>query len=108
MWLHGSGARPRLSYGPLVASFVRDGIAFFSYDLQQYVAEPTYRQEAVDLGLATDDQLKRNELPPEAQKYFTGLGMQPLTGTPAEAAEHIGKEAARWTAVIRSIGVTAD
>jgi uncharacterized protein len=32
VWLHGSGDRPRLSYGPLVASFVEDGIAFFSYD----------------------------------------------------------------------------
>ena len=29
---------------------------------------------------------------PEAQKYFIGLGMQPITGTPAEAAEHIRKE----------------
>jgi alpha-beta hydrolase superfamily lysophospholipase len=32
VWLHGSGDQPRLSYGPLVASFIRDGIAFFSYD----------------------------------------------------------------------------
>jgi pimeloyl-ACP methyl ester carboxylesterase len=30
VWLHGSGEQPRLGYGPLVASFVRD--AFFSYD----------------------------------------------------------------------------
>ena len=32
VWVHGSGEQPRLSYGPLVASFVHDGIAFFSYD----------------------------------------------------------------------------
>ena len=32
VWLHGSGDQPRLTYGPLVASFVEDGIAFFSYD----------------------------------------------------------------------------
>jgi len=32
VWLHGSGEEPRLSYGPLVASYVTDGIAFFSYD----------------------------------------------------------------------------
>jgi len=31
VWLHGSGEEPRLSYGPLVA-YVKDGIAFFSYD----------------------------------------------------------------------------
>ena len=32
VWLHGSGEQARLSYGPLVMSFVHDGIAFFSYD----------------------------------------------------------------------------
>jgi uncharacterized protein len=32
VWLHGSGEEPRLSYGPLVAAYIRDGIAFFSYD----------------------------------------------------------------------------
>ena len=32
VWLHGSGDQPRLAYGPLVASYVEDGIAFFSYD----------------------------------------------------------------------------
>ena len=32
VWLHGSGEQPRLTYGPLVASYVADGIAFFSYD----------------------------------------------------------------------------
>jgi alpha-beta hydrolase superfamily lysophospholipase len=32
VWVHGSGEQARLSYGPLVASYVEDGIAFFSYD----------------------------------------------------------------------------
>jgi len=32
VWLHGSGEQPRLSYGNLVASFIHDGIAVFSYD----------------------------------------------------------------------------
>jgi alpha-beta hydrolase superfamily lysophospholipase len=32
VWLHGSGEEPRLSYGPLVASYIGDGIALFSYD----------------------------------------------------------------------------
>ena len=32
------------------------GIGFFSYDLQQYVAEPTYKQEAKDMGLEGSDQ----------------------------------------------------
>jgi alpha-beta hydrolase superfamily lysophospholipase len=32
IWLHGSGEEARLSYGPLVAAYVDDGIAFFTYD----------------------------------------------------------------------------
>jgi tripartite-type tricarboxylate transporter receptor subunit TctC len=44
----------------------------------------------------------------EAQKHFTSLGMQPRTSTPQEAAEHIRKEAARWVAIIKGIGVSID
>jgi dipeptidyl aminopeptidase/acylaminoacyl peptidase len=32
IWLHGSGEQPRLSYGPLVAAYIHDGIAFLTYD----------------------------------------------------------------------------
>jgi uncharacterized protein len=32
VWLHGSGEAPRLGYGSLVSAYLRDGIAFFSYD----------------------------------------------------------------------------
>jgi len=45
------------------------GIGFFSPDLQQFVAEPQYKAEAVEKGLATEDEVKENKLPPEAKKY---------------------------------------
>ena len=45
---------------------------------------------------------------PEAQKHFTGLGMQPLTGTPAEAREYIGSEVQRWTPIIKGIGLSVE
>jgi tripartite-type tricarboxylate transporter receptor subunit TctC len=45
---------------------------------------------------------------PEALQHFTSLGMQPRTGSPAEAHEQIVKEAARWTAVIRAMGISVD
>jgi dipeptidyl aminopeptidase/acylaminoacyl peptidase len=32
VWLHGSGEQPRLTYGPLVAAYINDGINFFTYD----------------------------------------------------------------------------
>ena len=48
------------------------GIGFFSPDLQQYVAEPQYKKEAVEKGLATEEQVRQNQLPPEAVKYVNG------------------------------------
>jgi tripartite-type tricarboxylate transporter receptor subunit TctC len=45
---------------------------------------------------------------PEAQRYFTGLGMRTVTGTPAEAQEHIRVESERWTKIIRGLGLSMD
>jgi tripartite-type tricarboxylate transporter receptor subunit TctC len=45
---------------------------------------------------------------PQAQQHFIALGMQPLTGTPEEAREYIRTESARWTKIIKGIGLTVD
>jgi tripartite-type tricarboxylate transporter receptor subunit TctC len=45
---------------------------------------------------------------PEAQTHFTSLGMQPTTGTPAQAHDYIVKEAARWTQVIKGMGISVE
>ncbi len=45
------------------------GIGFFAPDLQQSVAEPTYKAEAVQRELATQEQVDHNQLPPDAAKY---------------------------------------
>ena len=47
-------------------------------------------------------------LTPEAQTHFKSLGMQPMTSTPVEAHEYIVKEAARWTEVIKGMGISVD
>ena len=73
--LLGSQWRSRAIFGLLLAlSGVIGlwGIGFFSTDLQRYVSEPQYRAEAVEKGLATQEQADRNELPPEASKYING------------------------------------
>jgi tripartite-type tricarboxylate transporter receptor subunit TctC len=44
----------------------------------------------------------------EAQKHFVALGMQPLSSTPQQAHDYIRVEAARWTKVIREIGLSID
>jgi tripartite-type tricarboxylate transporter receptor subunit TctC len=45
---------------------------------------------------------------PEAQTHFVALGMQPTSGTPQQAQNDIDLEAARWTKIIRGIGVSMD
>jgi tripartite-type tricarboxylate transporter receptor subunit TctC len=47
-------------------------------------------------------------LTPEAQTHFKSLGMQPMTSTPAEAHAYIVKEAARWTELIKGMGISVD
>lgn len=45
---------------------------------------------------------------PEAQRHFISLGMQPTTSTPQQAQDYINVEAARWTKIIKGIGVSMD
>jgi tripartite-type tricarboxylate transporter receptor subunit TctC len=45
---------------------------------------------------------------PQARQHFISLGMQPLTGTPQQAHDYIRVEAARWTKIIRGIGLSID
>jgi len=47
-------------------------------------------------------------LTPEAQTHFKSLGMQPMTSTPQEAHAYIVKEAARWTEVIKGMGISVE
>ena len=47
-------------------------------------------------------------LTPEAQTHFKSLGMLPMTGTPAQAHNTIVKEAARWTEIIKGMGISVD
>jgi tripartite-type tricarboxylate transporter receptor subunit TctC len=45
---------------------------------------------------------------PETQRHFVSLGMQPTTSTPQQAQDYINVEAARWTKIIKAIGVSMD
>ena len=45
---------------------------------------------------------------PETRKHFLGLGMQPLSSTPAELGDYIRSEIKRWASVVQAAGATAD
>jgi tripartite-type tricarboxylate transporter receptor subunit TctC len=72
---------------------------------QMFVAPPQLPEPIVT---TLNRALTEVMLTPEAQKFFIGLGMQPKTGTPAEAAAHIRVEAAKWSAIIKGIGLSID
>ncbi len=96
----------RASHMPDVPTLHEAGVTGYEANTWQMMVGPAGMPEPIvaRLNAALGDFMRT----PEAQKYFTGLGMHPTTGTPAEAAEHIRKEAARWTAIIRGIGVSVD
>jgi MFS family permease len=80
------------------------GIGFFSYDLQRVVAEPQYRQEAVDLGLASPAQAATNQLPDAAAKYINGQKAYwaGITSLVQNAAAFLGIFAFSW--ITASVG----
>ena len=91
---------------PEVPTLHEAGVAGYEANTWQMMVGPAGMPQPIvaRLNAALADVMRT----PEAQKHFTGLGMQPAIGTPAEAAEHIRKESARWTAIIKRIGVSID
>jgi tripartite-type tricarboxylate transporter receptor subunit TctC len=96
----------RASHLPEVPTLHEAGIDGYEANTWQMMVGPPRMPEPIvaQLNRALGDFMRTSE----AQQFFTGLGMQPLTSTPAEAAEHIRKESARWTAIIKGIGVSID
>jgi tripartite-type tricarboxylate transporter receptor subunit TctC len=96
----------RASNLPDVPTLHEAGVTGYEANTWQMLVGPPRMPEPIinQLNRALGDFMRTAE----AQQFFTGLGMQPLTSTPAEAAEHIRKESARWTAIIKGIGVSID
>jgi tripartite-type tricarboxylate transporter receptor subunit TctC len=96
----------RASHLPEVPTLHEAGVTGYEANTWQMMAGPARMPEPIvmQLNQALADVMRTAE----AQKYFTGLGMQPMTSTPAEAADHIRRESARWTKIIRGIGLSID
>ena len=96
----------RASHLPDVPTLHEAGVTGYEANTWQMMVGPARMPDQVvqQLNRALAEVMRT----PEAQQYFIGLGMQPLTSTPAEAAEYIGKESARWTGIIKGIGVSID
>jgi tripartite-type tricarboxylate transporter receptor subunit TctC len=96
----------RSSNLPEVPTLDEAGVTGYEANTWQMMVGPPQMPEPVVQRL--NGALASVMMTPEAQNYFTSLGMQPRTSTPKEAHEHIVKEAARWTEVIRGIGISVE
>jgi len=96
----------RAGHLPEVPTLQEAGVAGYEANTWQMMAGPPRMPEPIVLRLnqALADFMRTAE----AQKYFTGLGMQPAIGTPEQAQDYIRVEAERWTRIIRAIGVSVD
>jgi tripartite-type tricarboxylate transporter receptor subunit TctC len=91
---------------PDVPTLDEAGVKGYEANTWQMMVGPARMPEPVvgKLNAALADFMKTSE----AQQHFVRLGMQPTTSTPQEAQAYIDKEAARWTRIIRAIGVSID
>lgn len=96
----------RSSNLPEVPTLDEAGVTGYEANTWQLMAGPAQMPEPIVNRL--NHTLAEVMVTPEAQNFFTSLGMQPQTGTPKQAHEHIVKEAARWTEVIKSIGISIE
>jgi tripartite-type tricarboxylate transporter receptor subunit TctC len=96
----------RSSNLPDVPTLEEAGVAGYEANTWQMMVGPAHMPEPIvtKLNAAMADFMAT----PEAQKFFTSLGMEPKIGTPAQAHEHIVKEAARWSQVIKGMGISID
>ena len=96
----------RASHLPEVPTLHEAGVEGYEANTWQVMVGPARMPEPIVMRLnQTLGEVMRT---PETHRYFTGLGMQPMTSTPAETANHIRVEAERWTKLIRGIGVSID
>lgn len=96
----------RSSNLPDVPTLEEAGVSGYEANTWQMMVGPPHMPEPIVTKLnASFAGLMRT---PEAQQHFTSLGMQPRTSTPAEAQDHIAKEAARWTEAIKGMGISVD
>jgi tripartite-type tricarboxylate transporter receptor subunit TctC len=103
---HGVTTAKRVDTMPDVPTLHEAGVNGYEANSWQMMVGPPNMPEPIVLRLnaALADFMRT----PEAQRHFTGLGMQPLTGTPSEAREYIRVEAERWTRIVRGIGLSVE
>jgi tripartite-type tricarboxylate transporter receptor subunit TctC len=91
---------------PDVPTLSEAGVAGYEANTWQMMVGPAHMPAPIvaKLNAALSDFMNTAE----AKQHFISLGMQPTTSTPKQAQDYIDAESARWTKIIRGIGVTVD
>ena len=96
----------RLATMPEVPTLSEAGAAGYDANSWQMMVGPAQMPRPIVKKL--NSALAEFMLTPEAQSHFTSLGMQPITGSPEQADDYIRTEAARWTDVIKAMGISVE
>lgn len=103
---HGVTTARRVDTLPDVPTLHEAGVTGYEANSWQMMVGPSHMPGPIVTRL--NRALAEFMLTPEAQKHFIGLGMQPITGTPAEAGDYIRREAARWTEIVKGMGLSVE
>ena len=94
---------PRLPKVPTVAETVIPGYAVYEWN-GMFLPAGTPAEVTAKLQKAVEDTMKE----PEVRKRFTDLGAQPVGSTPAQFADYLKKEDAKWAEVVRKGSIKLD
>jgi alpha-beta hydrolase superfamily lysophospholipase len=105
VWLHGSGEQPRLRYGPLVAAYINDGIAFFTYDKRGVGESGGECCPDVDghFNLVTADAVGAVE----AARFYSGIDPDQVGFLGASAAGWIAPRAAETSGHVAFVAIAS-
>jgi tripartite-type tricarboxylate transporter receptor subunit TctC len=96
----------RLETLPEVPTMVEAGLAGYEANSWQSIVAPAKLPPPIvtTLNRALTEFLSE----PATKEHFLGLGMQPLSSTPAEFSAYLRAEIAKWAPIIRAAGATED
>lgn len=94
---------PRLPQVPTVAETVVPGYDVYDWN-GMFLPAGTPEAVAARLQKAVVDSLQEDEV----KKRFSDVGAQPIGSTPAQFAEYLKKEDAKWGEVVRKGGIKLD
>jgi len=96
----------RVETMPDVPTLAEAGLAGYEANTWQCVVAPAHLPEPIVAKL--NRALVEFMVEPATNSHFVGLGMQPLTSTPAELGAYIKSEMARWAVVLKAAGAVEE